>query len=184
MQYRPVVVPTRQLVWKALFASLQPHQIDHILGLPAPFVHRHALQFQRKCNVIDYIEMGHQSKILKDHAHFVAAKLDELLRINVQQIGAIQQNFTCRRFNQPGQATYDSRFAGPGKAHDDKNFASMNVKRNIGAGDDVLAVANLLSVAFGGCGIADIAVLAGKKLFRRRSVNLPDISARQFDVWR
>ena len=88
--------------------------------------------------------MRHQSKILKHHAHPMAANVHQAGFRHGCQIGIIQPDFAGRWSLQLGDTAQDGRFARPGQPHNDKQFTGCDVDIHIARADNGICAVNRL----------------------------------------
>ncbi len=109
----------------------------------------------------------------------MAAVLDQIAIGHAKQVFTVQQNLTRRGIHKARQTADDGGFPGPGKPHDHKNFAHMNVKRHIGTGRNVSIFPDGIDMILW---VADHALSLGEELFGLSAIDLPDIAAGHFHI--
>ena len=68
-----------ELVRQIVLAALEPDQLDHLAGARLALFPRHALDLERKGDVVEHGEMRQQREVLEHHAHLVTPELDQLV---------------------------------------------------------------------------------------------------------
>ncbi len=60
-------------------AALEPDKRDHLARPRLALAPRHALDLERKGDIVEHGEMRQQREMLKHHAHLVTPELDQLV---------------------------------------------------------------------------------------------------------
>jgi len=127
---------TAQLVRFALTEARQTDEFEDLLGLGPPFVLRHLLHFEAERDVVDERAMGQQAEVLEDHAHPVAAYIEQFVTICSGDVGVADHHGAGGRLDQAGETSYERRLAAPGEPHHDEDFAGRYVEVDVSHRDD------------------------------------------------
>ena len=129
--------PARELVGAGGAEPGQPDQLEEVLGSRPAHVLADALHFQPEGHVVDEITVGEQAEVLEDHAHAVAAQVEQLALVGGRDVELADPHRAGRRLDEAGQAADERGLPAPGQAHDDEHLAVGDVEIDLPDGDDV-----------------------------------------------
>ena len=176
-----LLLATRELVREARLAPLEADEIEHLHRPLVTLLTRLPLHLERKGDVFQHRQVGHQPEVLEHHAHLAAANVDELRLRRLEQVRAVEQHLAGGRLDEPRQAAHDRRFARARKPHDDEDLALADVEADVARRRDVAALADALDMPRR---IVDRAVRAVEEARGLGAVQLPQVTARQLDLVR
>ena len=142
-----------QLARIIALAPFEADQLDEFAGPGFAGPAGDPLDLERKRDIAEDAEMGQQGEMLVDHAHLVAADLDQRPLAGLEQILALEQDLARGRFDEPGHAPHDGRLARPRQPHDDEDLAFADFQISVADGADQARLRHLFDgrrIAVGG----------------------------------
>ena len=87
-----------------------------------------AAHLQREGDVVQHGAVRQQAETLEDHAHLVAAQVDQLFLGHFADVLAFDLDRATGDIDQPRKTAHKGRLARAGKPHDHKHFPLGNVQ--------------------------------------------------------
>ena len=102
-----------------------------------PHVLVDALHLEPEGHVVDEIAVGEQAEVLEDHAHAVAAQVEQLPLVGGGDVELADPHRAGGRLDEAGQAADERRLAAAGQTHDDEHLAGVDVEVDVTDRDDI-----------------------------------------------
>jgi hypothetical protein len=75
--------------------------------------------------------MRQQPEVLEHHAHLVAPQIAQAPRIELDDVGAVDDDLARGRLDEPVEVPHERRLAGTGEAHDHEDLAGPDIEAHV-----------------------------------------------------
>ena len=122
---------TRQLLGVGIGVARQPHELDDLLRAGIAIFLLHTLDLEGVGDVVDHLAVGKEAEVLEDHREFRAPQVTQLLVIRLEDVFALDDDFTRCRVHEAGEAAHEGRLARAGESHDDEDLALGDIEGDV-----------------------------------------------------